>query len=91
MTKNKSKNTKWIIVKFADKDYWPMHYDKDPTKGVDKSHSAHDSYSGKEVNIFPDYVDKELAQIHCDVINNNNPSGGYAVCPLDYGKTSVKH
>lgn len=91
MIKNKSKNTKWIVVKFAAKDYWLSHFDKDPTKGVDESYSTHSSPTGKMVGILPRYQDNALALKHCAEINALNPSGGYAVCPLDYGKTSVKH
>jgi len=91
MSKNKAKNTKWIIVKFANKDYWPSHFDKDPTKGVDESYSTHNSHSGKNIGILPRYYDKAMAIKHCDQIHALNPSGGYEVCPVNYGKTAVKH
>lgn len=91
MSKSKTPDKKWIIVKHASKDYWMYYFDKDPSKGVDKSYSAHITHSGKEIGILPVYTDKEFAQIHCDVLNNNNPSGGYVVCPLNYSKTSIKH
>lgn len=86
-----AKVNKWIIVKFASKDYSKFHFEKDPTKGVDVGYSAHGSFSGGEVKILPLYTDENAAIQHCAAINEYNPSGGYAVCPVDYKKTAVKH
>lgn len=86
-----AKNTKWIIVKFAAKDYWLYYFDKNPVSGVEESHSTHSSPTGKKIGIKPGYMDKTQAEKHCEEINVFNPSGGYAVCPVNYSKTSVKH
>ncbi len=76
-------STKYTIVKYAQDPHWTFHFDIDPKKvGVKESFSAHDSYTGTQINLKARYEDKDLAELACKEANEANPSGGYAVCKI---------
>lgn len=85
------KTSKWIIVKNATKSTWPFNFPKDPVGGVTADYSEHTTDKGKEAGIAPSYTSVDAAILDCEKINKLDPAGKYAVCPLDYGKISVKH
>lgn len=72
----------YTIVKYAGKIYRPNYFKDDPTEGVHISHSCYDSYVGRRLNIQETYESKELANMDCEKLNKENPSGDYAVCPV---------
>lgn len=71
----------FTIVKYAG-DTWDYHWQGDPKKGVDISCSAHKTYTGRQVGIEESYHNKVEAEIACTKMNEYNPSGDYAVCPV---------
>ena len=72
--------TKYVIVKHAA--YWENYYIDDPNKGVLKSHSCHDTYIAKQLGIKPVYEDMCEAAHGAIKLNESNPSGNYAACPV---------
>lgn len=62
---------------------WQHYYMEDPKLGkVHPSHSAHDTFTGQNLNIQESYGGREAAQIDCDRMNKENPVGDYAVCEI---------
>lgn len=74
--------TRYVIVKHAAKHASHVYFEENPRKGVDISFSAHETSSGEKLNIQPFYTEKETAEADCKKINEYNPSGEYAVCPV---------
>lgn len=72
----------YIIVKNAGSS-WPYYFIEDPKMGaVHASYSAHDSYTGRTLNIKPSYEDYQEAIRDCEKMNKANPVGDYEVCVL---------
>lgn len=74
--------SKYCIVKHAAESYWPNYYTADPKEGVLKEASCHATYTGRNLDIASEYDSRSEAQLDCDLMNDENPSGGYAVCPI---------
>lgn len=70
----------YIIVKHAGK--WEDYFTSDPKLGAHKSHSAHNTHTGKCCGIFPKYQTYIPAVWDCAAMNQHNPGGDYAVCPV---------
>lgn len=74
---------KYTIVKHADENLWHLYYEENPIQsGVNISHSAHDTYTGRSANIKKYYDDIIEAEADCKKINQLNPSGLYGVCKV---------
>lgn len=76
---------RYLIVKHAADSGWSFYYEQDPKRyPVHISHSAYDSYTGRQVGIKQVYFEEEfeLAKEHCKKMNMSNPMGSYAVCEL---------
>lgn len=73
---------KYGIVKFAM--HWGDYgWKTDPAiTGVHQDDVASCTPSGSSVGILPSYHDKLAADIDCKKMNDFNPSGYYAVCPI---------
>lgn len=73
---------KYVVVKHADLN-WNVWWEEDPKlTGVVISHTAAYSFTGRAEGCQVDYDDRELAQAMAVKMNERNPSGHYAVCPL---------
>ena len=53
-----------------------------PQLGVNKSHTAALTATGKEIGMKLIYYDYEEAVKDCERANTSNPCGGYAVCKV---------
>jgi len=74
----------FIIAKNTHPARWPLYWTSNPQEGVDKSYSAADTYTGQVLNIKSSYVTREEAARDCERMQEMNPSGWYAVCPVAY-------
>lgn len=80
---NKLKEERYVIVKYADNNYWKYHFPKDPkVTGVLSDFSCSSSYVGKQLGIKEVYTDLEEAERDLKALQLENPSGGYAICPV---------
>lgn len=73
----------FVIVKHASTEAWSFYHDTDPKNGVSREASAHSTYSGKCANLQSSYEDKAKALQDLHKIMNLNPSGNYAICPVN--------
>ena len=71
----------YIIVKHAGVG-WKHHFDKDPKQGAHISFSATSTYTGQKLGIQLAYFNREQALADCLRMNEDNPTGNYAVCPV---------
>lgn len=73
----------YTIAKYADENYWRSYWgDKCPmTYGVYRSESAYHTYTGASLGI-PEYGSLEEMQKHLKIIIEENPTVGYAICPV---------
>jgi hypothetical protein len=75
--------SEYIIVKNAMDKAWELWYDKDPKQhGIHPSHSAFNTFAGKLYGIQPKYRCIRQAHLDAKLLNEENPSGQYAVCPI---------
>lgn len=74
---------RFTIVKHAGS-LWNYYWLEDPKDGVDESSSAFFSHSGKMAGVELSYSidDLPLAEQHCKKLNESNPCGDYAICPV---------
>lgn len=78
-------NQAWVIVKHASNEYWSTYWKRNVKEyGVTSDQSAHASYTAKQcgVDLWEAFDRRDTAQKFCDIMNEHNPCGGYAVCPL---------
>ena len=71
----------YMVVKHAEDGMWEYHFDLNPKEGCHESYSSFYTHSGKNV-VQRIYNDRELAERDCKVMNETNPCGCYAVCPV---------
>jgi hypothetical protein len=71
----------YIIVKHAGVD-WSFYYSEDPKAGAHRSYSCHNTFTGKNLDIKPEYESLEEAEQDCARLNQYNPCGDYAVCSV---------
>lgn len=72
----------FVIVKYAAKNYESQWGDMKPSEGVFANHSIHNTKTGKHLDIKPYYLNKEEAEADLKLTIDENPCGGYAVCPV---------
>lgn len=76
----------FVIVEHARTPEFSHYWREDPkvtgVTGAVQTNSAAWSHTGKEVGISEKYSDREQAEMDCVKMNEHNPSGYYAVCPL---------
>jgi hypothetical protein len=73
---------KYVIVKHACKTHWKEYFIEDPKNGVPLTASCHTTYSGRLADIRPFYEDEKAAIKDSMRLDEQNPCGGYAVCPV---------
>ena len=72
---------KFGIVKYAADGCWEFMFTTDPKKEkVHPSHSAHDTYTGKAVDIQESYSSREEAFPDLIKMRQVNPCVGYDIC-----------
>lgn len=74
----------FIIAKHAQSSVQHLYWESNPQEGLDKSYSAADTYTGQVLNIKSSYVTRAEAEKDCERMQQENPSGNYAVCPVAY-------
>lgn len=72
----------FVIVKYADKQHQKGWCNGNPEEGVFASLSAHDTYTGKVIGMKPYYKTKEEAEPDLKKAIEENPTVGYAICPV---------
>jgi hypothetical protein len=78
-TLDKGVTMNYIIVKNA---ALPDYFDYNPQDGIDLDWSADVTYTGQQVGIRPSYAVRQDAEVDCKKMNDYNPHGHYAVCPV---------
>ena len=72
---------KFGIVKYAADGYWKFMFTTDPKLGkIHPSYSAHDTFTGKTVEIKESYPSRSACLEDLKKMNNLNPCVGYDIC-----------
>jgi hypothetical protein len=77
------KKREFTIVKNANDKNWPLHFLEDPREvGVSRRFSAYFSFDGRMAEIDVTYPDIDKAINDMNKILDQNPTGGYDICPV---------
>lgn len=73
----------WVIVKEAAGSYWTSRFSNDPkVHGALLSHSCYLTDLSCRLGVEDYYMKKTKAEDMCSKLNDIDPYGSYAVCPM---------